>query len=134
MPISADQRSRIARRAGFRCEYCLLSEDHAIKRHEPDHIIPRKHGGGDDDENLAWACFHCNRHKGSEVGAVDGDTGQLVPLFNPRQQLWTDHFVFTKGRIEPLTSVGRVTVLVLRLNKPDRVELRALLNQAGLYP
>lgn len=134
MPISADQRSRIARRAGFRCEYCLLREDHAIKRHEPDHIIPRKHGGGDDDDNLAWACFHCNRHKGSEVGAVDVDTGQLVPLFNPRQQIWTDHFVFSEGRIEPLTSVGRVTVLVLKLNKADRVELRALLNQAGLYP
>lgn len=125
---------RVARRAGFLCEYCLLHEDHAVKRHEPDHIIPRKHGGRDDDDNLAWACFHCNRHKGSEVGALDIETGQLVPLFNPRRHSWADHFALDGGEIEPLTDTGRVTVLVLQLNRPNRVDMRAVLKEAGLYP
>lgn len=134
MPLSSGQRLRVAQRAGFLCEYCLLHEKHAIKRHEPDHIIPRKHGGSDDDDNLAWACFHCNRHKGSEVGALDIETGQLVPLYNPRRHSWANHFVLDEGKIEPLTDIGRVTVLVLQLNRPSRVEIRTALKQAGFYP
>lgn len=134
MPVSIAQRQRTAERAGYRCEYCRLHQDQAIKRHEPDHITPRKHGGGDSDENLAWACFHCNRSKGSEVGALDSETGQLVPIFNPRRQTWMDHFVLDGVDIRPLTAVGRVTVLVLQLNRPGRLEVREVLRQAGLYP
>ena len=134
MAISQTRRLRIAERAGRRCEYCLLHESVSAKNHEPDHIVPRKHGGRDNDENLAWSCFHCNRHKASEVGAFDVETGQLIPLFNPRRQVWADHFELDGGEIKPLTAVGRVTVLVLQLNRPSRIEVRALLRQAGLYP
>lgn len=134
MSISISQRLRIAERATFRCEYCHLHQDHAVKRHEPDHITPRKHGGGDSDDNLAWACFHCNRSKGSEVGALDSESGQLVPIFNPRRQTWADHFVLDGAIIRPLAAVGRVTVLVLQLNRPGHVEVREVLQQAGLYP
>lgn len=134
MSISISQRLRIAERADNRCEYCRLHQDHAIKRHEPDHITPRKHGGSDSDENLAWSCFHCNRSKGSEVGALDTNTGQLVPIFNPRRQIWSDHFVLDGASIRPLTAVGRVTVLVLQLNHPGRVEVRGIFRQTGLYP
>lgn len=134
MSVSTSQHLRIAERAGNCCEYCRLHQDYAIKRHEPDHITPRKHGGGDSDDNLAWSCFHCNRSKGSEVGALDSETGQLVPLFNPRRQTWADHFVLEGAIIRPLTAVGRVTVLVLQLNRSGRVEVREILRQAGLYP
>jgi 5-methylcytosine-specific restriction endonuclease McrA len=132
--ISHGQRERIAARGAFRCEYCLLHQDYAVKRHEPDHVIPKKHGGSDADENLAWACFQCNRHKGSEVGAVDLDTGHLVRLFNPRQQNWADHFVLDGARIIPLTGIGRVTELVLQFNRPEQLAIREVLIQAGLYP
>jgi hypothetical protein len=71
---------------------------------------------------------------GSEVGALDVETGQLVPLFNPRRQIWDEHFALNGATIEPLTDVGRVTVLVLQLNRPERVEGREYLIQAGLYP
>ena len=134
MTISASQRLRVANHAGHRCEYCLIHEDHAIKRHEPDHIIPRKHGGSEGDDNLAWSCFHCNRFKGSEVGAYDIETGQLMPLFNPRRPIWSNHFVLDGARLEPLTEIGRVTVVVLQLNRDARVETRRILQQAGLYP
>lgn len=134
MAISRIQRYRIAERAGRRCEYCLLPENVGAKHHEPDHIIPRKHGGQDNDENLAWACFQCNRHKASEVGAFDVVTGQLIPLFNPRHQVWAEHFELHGGEIRPITGVGRVTVLVLQLNRPGRIEVRDLLKKSGLYP
>lgn len=134
MPVSLSQRQQLSHHAQHRCEYCLLHEEHSIKKHEPDHIIPQKHGGQDGLDNLAWACFQCNRYKGSEVAAFDQETGELTALFNPRQHLWQDHFVLESGLIQPKTGVGRVTVMVLQLNRPGRVQVRAMLIEAGLYP
>ena len=134
MPISIRQRQQLSERAHYKCEYCLLHEDHGIKKHEPDHIIPQKHGGKDDQDNLAWACFQCNRFKGSEVAAFDQETGELTPLFNPRQHQWQDHFLLESGLIKPKTTIGRVAVLVLQLNRPGRVQVRAKLAEVGLYP
>jgi hypothetical protein len=134
MAISKVQRELVAQRADDQCEYCRMHQDHAVKNHEPDHIIPLKHGGNDSDENLAWACFQCNRYKGSEVGAYDSHTGHLVTLFNPRQHSWHEHFSIEAGEIVAHTDIGRVTILVLQLNRPNRVEVRQLLMHAGLYP
>lgn len=133
MAISYEQRQRVAQRAHGRCEYCLLPEGFSGKRHEADHIIPRKHGGTDSDDNLAWTCFHCNRYKGSEVGAYDAITGELTPLFNPRSQAWNEHFALVDGEIIPRTNIGRVTALVLELNRPLRVEVRRILGRAGRH-
>jgi hypothetical protein len=134
MAISIAQRRRISLRASQRCEYCLLGEERAIKGHEPDHIVPLKHGGTDEESNLAWACFQCNRYKGSDVAAYDHLTGELFALFNPRRQAWEEHFTINEGEIVALSGVGRVTVDVLQLNRPGRVAVRKLLMQAGLYP
>jgi 5-methylcytosine-specific restriction endonuclease McrA len=134
MAISNAQRQRVSQRANGRCEYCLLNQVHTIKRHEPDHIIPRKHGGRDFDDNLAWACFLCNRYKASEVGAYDTETGQLIPLFNPRKDTWSEHFSIEMGEIIAHSAVGRVTILVPQLNRPRRIEARRLLMQERLYP
>jgi len=77
--------------------------------HEPDHIIALKHRGETKGENLALACFDCNRFKGTDIASVDPVTGQVVHLFNPRTQTWSDHFAIEDGRIAPLTPVGRAT-------------------------
>lgn len=134
MTIPKAKRQRVASRAEHRCEYCLLHQDHGAKRHEIDHVIPVKHGGKDSENNLAWACFHCNRYKGSDVGAFSVKTGQLTPLFNPRKQSWHKHFALDMGTITAKTEIGRVTIMVLQLNRPARVQVRALLMEAGLYP
>lgn len=65
---------------------------------------------------------------------MDVVTGQLVPLFNPRQHAWNEHFTLDGVEIVPLTDVGRVTILVLQLNRPGRIEVREVLRRAGLYP
>ena len=132
-PIPPDLRRLIAERAGYRCEYCLLPQAAALHRHEPDHIVPLQHGGVTDLTNLALACLRCNRHKGPNIGSFDPLTGQLVPLFHPRLQVWDQHFQIVDGEIIPLTAEGRVTVRVLRFNDPDRLTERQRLIAARLF-
>jgi ATP adenylyltransferase len=56
--ISGSVRYEVLKRAGGRCELCGVSvEERAI---EVDHIVPRKHGGSDDTENLQALCYKCN--------------------------------------------------------------------------
>ena len=122
--ISAALRRQVRERASERCEYCLLAEIRAFFPHEPDHIIAQKHGGLAIAENLALACFDCNRFKGSDIASVDPVSGSLTPLFNPRTQHWADHFELIDGRISPLTPVGRATARLLRFNLSRRIEVR----------
>ena len=132
--ISAALRRQVRERASGRCEYCLLTEVKAFFPHEPDHIISRKHGGETVLENLALACFDCNRFKGSDIASLDPISGELVALFNPRNQRWSEHFRLNGGEIIPLTAVGRATETMLRLNLPQRVEARQRWSAMGLYP
>jgi hypothetical protein len=102
--------------------------------HEPDHVIALKHGGQTTSENLAYACFDCNRAKGSDIASIDPNTGAVTPLFSPRSQVWSEHFRYNGPMIEARTATGRVTVRVLRLNLPVRVAIRESLMRAGRYP
>jgi len=132
--ISEELRQFVAERAGHRCEYCLLHEDDSYSPHQIDHIIGRKHRGLSTLENLAYACLRCNAWKGSDIGSVDPETGQLVSLFNPRQQEWPQHFRLHGLVIEPLTAEGRATARLLRLNIDKRVMERRALMLVGRYP
>ena len=77
-------RRSVRDRAGNRCEYCGLRQEHApLVLYTIDHIIPKKHGGSDDPLNLAFACYHCNIHKGPNLAGIDPDSGEMVALFNP---------------------------------------------------
>src|SRR5690242_12415024 len=118
--ISAALRREVRERAGGCCEYCLLAESEAFFPHEPDHLIARKHGGQTTSANLALACFDCNRFNGSDMASIDPLTGELVALFNPRRQAWSDHFELRGGVIIPLTAFGRVTERLLQLNLGSR--------------
>ncbi len=89
-----------------------------------DHVIARQHGGGSDLENLALACLHCNRHKGPNIAGRHPVTGELVRLFNPRSDLWSNHFEWVGLQLAGKTDVGWVTIQVLAINAPEVVELR----------
>ncbi len=131
--VSVGLRQLVANRADSRCEYCLLPQAVALHRHEPDHIVPRQHGGETQENNLALACVRCNRYKGPNVGSFDPFTNVLAPLFNPRTQVWAEHFRWDEATILPLTPEGRVTLRILRLNEGDRLVERQRLIAAGLY-
>ena len=109
---------QVSRRAGGRCEYCLAPQVVISIRHEVEHIIPLCRGGNHLPENLALACCACNGYKGAATENFDALTGESVRLFNPRTDVWSEHFEIerTNGMIEPLTAIGRVTVGRLRLN------------------
>lgn len=92
-----------------------------------EHVIPRQHGGADEPDNLALACFHCNLHKGPNLTGIDPVTGSVVELFNPRRQVWAEHFVFEGVMIAGATPGGRATVRVMSMNAPSRIELRTAL-------
>ncbi len=118
-------RELVRSRANRRCEYCRIHEDEdLVLPFHVEHIRPKKHGGGDDLSNLALACHHCNLHKGSNLSGVDPDTGQIVTLFDPRIDEWSAHFVERAGNVAGRTAAGRATVVVLSVNRTDRVELR----------
>ena len=127
-------RRLVVERASGRCEYCLLDQRDSLYAHEVDHIIPEKHRGQTNADNLCLSCLDCNRCKGSDFASFDPDTDQVVLLFHPRRDVWQDHFRLRAAIIEPLTSTGRVTAFVLRLNDEFRTRQRAVLQAAGRYP
>ena len=122
---------RVAARAGGRCEYCRLPEGLTLTPFVLDHVRPRKHRGGDGEDNRAFACFHCNAHKGPNAAGFDPRSDELAPLFSPRDQAWEDHFFWNGAYLEGRTPTGRATIDVLCVNLPDRVEQRELLAEAG---
>jgi hypothetical protein len=92
------------------------------------------HGGETSSANLALACFGCNRFKGTNLASLDPLTGELVALFNPRTQQWSEHFRLDGWQIIPLTATGRATERLLRMNEANRLQLREQSAALDLYP
>lgn len=108
-----------------------------MARLEVEHIIPLSMGGKTEETNLWLACPLCNRYKGSKTAAVDPQTGEEALLFNPRQQVWQQHFQWSEDglRIIGLTAVGRATVAALHLDDdPDALLVRSFWVLAGWHP
>jgi len=79
-------RELVARTACRRCGYCLTQEAVVGTPMVIDHIVPESLGGPTEELNLWLACPLCNAHKGDRITALDANTGEIVRLFNPRQQ------------------------------------------------
>lgn len=133
-PISALLRKLVIERASGHCEYCLIHQDVSIYSHEVDHIIALKHGGQTSSDNLALSCLSCNRHKGSDFASIDSVSGEIVPLFNPRSQVWNEHFSLNGEQIEGITQIGQATVRLLKFNAPNRLLERQILISQKRYP
>ena len=131
---TAAVRIAVRTRAGFQCEYCHLPLDSFIDPFHIDHVTARQHGGLTDYRNLALSCSRCNHRKGTNLSAIDPRTKTVVRLFNPRQNIWVEHFQRRRTLIRGITDVGRATVALLDLNNPDRRELRASLINEGSIP
>jgi HNH endonuclease len=125
-------RKLVAERSGYKCEYCLIPESAVLLSHEVDHIFSEKHGGLTQENNLALSCTSCNKFKGSDVASINLVTDEITPLFHPRRHDWLEHFQPQNAEWLPLTPIGAVTVRLLQFNRPDRVEERKLLIEAGL--
>jgi len=117
-------RNLVRQRAGQRCEYCRITEAAYRLSFHVEHIVASVHKRNDAPSNLAWACPRCNAHKGPNLTTIDPKADEQVNLFNPRTDVWEEHFLVANCVITGLTAVGRGTVSLLQMNEIRRVELR----------
>lgn len=134
--MTAEQRERVFRRAKGCCEYCHSQQAFSSDDFAVEHIVPKSAGGGDDLENLALSCQGCNNRKYVAVSAADPVSGEVVPIYNPRQHSWAEHFLWSTDHslMIGISPIGRATVVRLELNRPNVVNLRRVLAAAGLHP
>jgi hypothetical protein len=131
------QRQRITEQAMGCCEYCKTPLAFAtVENFDIEHITPVAKGGLTVLENPALSCPGCNDSKQVQTHAIDPESGESVALFHPRQQLWIDHFVWGLDgqQLQGRTSVGRATILALRLNRSGLVNLRRAQWALNLHP
>jgi hypothetical protein len=116
--------------------YCLTQEAVVGTPMQVDHIVPESLGGPTEEDNLWLACGLCNAHKGDRVVAVDAETGEVVRLYNPRTQRWTEHFAWSAegDRIVGHTPTGRATAGALQLNRASLLVARRAWISAGWHP
>jgi hypothetical protein len=108
-----------------------------MARLEIEHIKPISKGGKNDEANLWLSCPIRNRHKSDKTEAIDPETDEEVPLFNPREQSWFEHFCWSEDglRVIGLTSTGRASVVALHLSDDlDALLVRSYWVLAGWHP
>jgi hypothetical protein len=135
--ISVELRRLVFNRAANNCEYCLIPEAIALASHQVDHIIAEKHGGQTIAENLALSCSLCNQAKGSDVAAINLETGAIVRLYHPRLDRWVEHFQMdcSTGQILGISEIGRMTAQLLQINREASVVERKVLCKAdAIFP
>ncbi|XWK86061.1 MAG: HNH endonuclease [Phormidium sp.] len=134
--ISEATQEQVRQRANYLCEYCHASEQWQYVRFTVDHVIPLSKGGLNSIENLALACFHCNRQKSDKIAAIEEQSGAEVPLFNPRSDSWREHFIWSADGLSiiGLTAIGRATVVALAFNRERIINIRVADQEIGRHP
>jgi 5-methylcytosine-specific restriction endonuclease McrA len=134
VPVALKQ--LVFERASGLCEYCRSQAKYAIDPLVIDHIQPFSRGGQTIAENLALSCQTCNNYKYNKTSAPDPATGQLVPLFHPRQLEWNQHFAWNEDTTQMLgiTAIGRATVALLQTNREGVINMRRVLVIMGEHP
>ena len=75
-------------------------------------------------------------HKYTKTSAPDPADGQIVPLYHPRLQQWNEHFRWSVDFLEVIgvTPTGRATVVALKLNRRNLLNLRKAMFVLGEHP
>ncbi|MBC7883212.1 MAG: HNH endonuclease [Anaerolineae bacterium] len=122
--------------AGDRCSYCLCSQEYVYSTLHFEHIIPVDKEGSNEENNLCLSCTWCNLSKGVHVDGADPETNACVRLFNPRIDVWSEHFIWGKDKVTLLgkTAIGRATCIVLNMNREIALKVRQNWVAAGWHP
>lgn len=127
-------RSLVIRRAQNHCEYCHLSQAGQEATFHIDHVIPVNSGGETIAENLALACVSCSLRKSAKETGIDPETREVINLFNPRTDIWDEHFTWVGVRIIGITPKGRATIEELNLNRTLILAIREEEVLLGRHP
>jgi len=122
--------------ADERCEYCRAPQALTGQAFHFDHVVPRSLGGKTTFINLVYACSHCNLAKSGKVKAIYPITRKRVNLFNPRREIWTEHFRWSKDftKLIGKTPKGRATVVALNMNDELMQYARHFWHSADFFP
>lgn len=121
MSLIDETKQLVRERDGFTCEYCGVSEQNAGGELTIDHFRPQSKRGGDELENLIYACIRCNLYKSDFWVKLPGKPG----LWNPRFESAENHFwQADDGRLFALTEIGELSIAILKLNRPQLIEYR----------
>ncbi|MEA5619472.1 HNH endonuclease signature motif containing protein [Cronbergia sp. UHCC 0137] len=134
--ITDSIQQEVRQRALELCEYCHASEKWQYVLFTVDHVIPLSKNGENTIDNLALACFHCNRQKSNKITGIDPDSGNEVALFNPRKSFWNKHFIWSINGliIIGLTPTGKATISTLNLNRERIINIRAADKAINRHP
>lgn len=127
-------RRLVIQRADDRCEYCGISQVGQVATFHIDHVVPVVAAGETIAENLALACVSCSLRKGARQTLEDLETGEVVSIFNPRQQVWKEHFAWQGVQVIGLTATGRATLQALDLNRATMLAIRGEEEWLGRHP
>ncbi|PZV11723.1 MAG: HNH endonuclease [Leptolyngbya sp.] len=119
--ISVELQRQVRDRFANCCAYCRTAEALTVTTFELEHITPRSADGETVLKNLCLSCPSCNRYKAQRQTATDPLTEEMVSLFHPQLQAWTDHFAWSGDATEiiGLTPIGRATIAALKVNRPQ---------------
>ena len=134
--IPEELKDQIAQKASFLCEYCKSPKRYSPGPFNIEHIVPISKGGNSDVQNLAYSCSGCNGHKYNKIEASDPIDELVVPLFNPRKDSWSDHFIWSEDGllIIGISPTGRASTETFRLNRKELINLRKILLVVGEHP
>jgi HNH endonuclease len=134
--LSKALKQRVREKFSACCAYCHSPEFLSNAIFEYDHIIPEAGGGETVFDNLCFCCPKCNRYKHDFQMGLDPDSNESVRLFHPQRDVWQEHFEWDddKATLLGLTETGRATIQQLRLNTPDRIDLRLVWVEFGRFP
>lgn len=134
MSVSKEIAELVRARAHNRCEYCQMHQALQGATFHVEHVIPQSRGGTTELPNLALACPSCNLHKSDRYECRDPLTATMATIFNPRTEVWSDHFTWQEWGIEGKSAMGRATIKALQLNSERRLWIREAEATFELFP
>lgn len=121
MIINKALKDKIRQRASFACEYCGVTETDTGGLLTIDHFQPQSKGGSDAFINLIYCCNRCNSYKYNYYPSSNKEPS----IWNPRQSPRNLHFFeLDNGYLKALTSLGKATIDLLRLNRLALIQYR----------
>jgi HNH endonuclease len=130
--VAHPKHEQVRRRYNYRCGYCGVSEADTGGELTVDHYVPVSAGRDDSDDNLVYACFRCNMHKGDFL-PDNTDLAAGHRLLHPLLEDLTVHFEEDRfGQLIPLTITGHFHIEVLNLNRLPLIRHRQQIRATAL--